>query len=185
MTFLYLVPTGMNDPEQPTWGSWAGRYGRNQNFKDQPYYWANLEDDWQGTLHRDNSLKRWAEHLQNDFRARMDWCVEDFSGANHPPVPRVDGGLRLQVAPGDTVSLDASGSSDPDGDALEFEWVVYPEVGGDSGSIPEIHDATSSKTSFVVPNVESPRPIHLILAVSDRSSPPLTRYARVILNVTQ
>ena len=27
MTFLYLVPTGMNDPEQPTWGSWAGRYG--------------------------------------------------------------------------------------------------------------------------------------------------------------
>jgi len=27
MTFLYLVPTGMNDPDQPGWGSWAGRYG--------------------------------------------------------------------------------------------------------------------------------------------------------------
>jgi len=30
MTFLYLVPTGMNDPEQPAWGSWAGRYGPMQ-----------------------------------------------------------------------------------------------------------------------------------------------------------
>ena len=26
MTFLYLMPTGMNDPMQPTWGSWGARY---------------------------------------------------------------------------------------------------------------------------------------------------------------
>src|SRR5258707_956793 len=35
MTFLYLVPTGMNDPDQPGWGSWAGRYGLNENFSGQ------------------------------------------------------------------------------------------------------------------------------------------------------
>jgi hypothetical protein len=184
MTFLYLVPTGMNDPEQPTWGSWAGRYGRNDNFKDKPYYWANLEDDWQGSRHRDNSLDRWAEHIQNDFRARMDWCVADFAGANHPPVPRVDGALRLHVAPGDTVALDASGSSDPDGDALAFEWVVYPVVDRDRGPTPQIRDPTAPKISFVVPDVKSPQQIHLIVIVSDRGAPPLTRYARVILNVT-
>src|SRR5207248_11546264 len=40
MTFLYLVPTGMNDPEQPTWGSWAGRYGLQEDAG-KPYYWAN------------------------------------------------------------------------------------------------------------------------------------------------
>ena len=36
MTFLYLIPTGMNDPDEPLWGSWAGRYGPNENFPDKP-----------------------------------------------------------------------------------------------------------------------------------------------------
>ena len=183
MTFLYLVPTGMNDPEQPTWGSWAGRYGRNDNFRDRPYYWANLEDDWQGSLHRDNSLKRWAEHIQNDFKARMDWCVKDFAEANHPPAPRVVGPLQKRAQPGDSVALDASGSNDPDENGLVFEWTTYPGVGSYRGPIPRIHDSSAPQTSFIAPNVESPQTIHLIVSVSDRGSPPLTRYARVIVTV--
>jgi hypothetical protein len=183
MTFLYLVPTGMNDPEQPAWGSWAGRYGRNPNFKDRPYYWANLKDDWQGSRHRDNSLKRWAEHIQNDFRARMDWCVKDFAGANHPPIPRVDQPLRLQVTPGATIAIDASRSSDPDGNSLDFEWMIYPNVGSDRSLVPKIHEATAPRAWFVAPDIESPQMIHVVVSVSDRGSPPLTRYARVIVNV--
>jgi hypothetical protein len=95
----------------------------------------------------------------------------------------VDGALRRQVAPGDTIVLDASGSTDPDGDELQFAWLVYPEVGGNQGSIPEIHDAAASKISFVAPDIKSPQMIHLVVVVSDAGSPPLTRYARVILNV--
>src|SRR5205085_1913370 len=75
MTFLYLVPTGMNDPEQPTWGSWAGRYARMPDAGERPYYWASAEDTWNGSTHRDNSLIRFAADLQNDFRARLNWCV--------------------------------------------------------------------------------------------------------------
>src|SRR5205814_3713606 len=60
MTFLYLVPTGMNDPQEPSWGSWAGRYGLQEGAKGRAYYWANLTDDWQGSRQRDNTLKRWA-----------------------------------------------------------------------------------------------------------------------------
>ncbi|MBI1832820.1 MAG: DUF1593 domain-containing protein [Planctomycetes bacterium] len=63
MSFLYLVPTGMNDPMQPTWGSWAGRYGLNDKDAPRPHYWANQKDHWEGTTHRDNTLKRWAIHL--------------------------------------------------------------------------------------------------------------------------
>src|SRR2546426_320837 len=85
MTFLYLAPTGLNDPNQPTWGSWAGRYGLNPNFPGRSYYWANQVDSWNGTTNRDNTLARWATHVQNDFRARLDWCVKDFAQANHPP----------------------------------------------------------------------------------------------------
>src|SRR5215813_10140818 len=101
MTFLYLVPTGMNDPEEPTWGSWAGRYGLNGEHKGKPYYWANQRDEWGGSTHRDNTLKRWAVHLQNDFRARLKWCVSDYAEANHPPVVKVKGDLKRAVAPGE------------------------------------------------------------------------------------
>src|SRR4051812_46250627 len=98
MTFLYLVPTGMNDPEQPTWGSWAGRYGLQKEGEKRAYYWANQKDDWQGTTHRENTLKRWAADLQNDFRSRLDWCVKDVKGANHAPEARVCGGRRREAA---------------------------------------------------------------------------------------
>ena len=183
MMFLYVVPTGMNDPEQPTWGSWAGRYGRNPNFNDRPYYWANLEDDWQGSRHRENTLKRWAAHLQNDFKARLDWCVTGVDGANHPPAPRVEGALRRTVAPGDRVSLNAGDSTDPDGDNLDFEWMFYPEAGSYTGALPPLADSISSQTSFVAPEVDATQTIHLIVAVSDKGSPPLTRYRRVIVTI--
>ena len=42
-------------------------------------------------IDRDNTLRRWAAHLQNDFKARLDWCVNDYPHANHPPVARVRG----------------------------------------------------------------------------------------------
>ncbi|MGV3723987.1 MAG: DUF1593 domain-containing protein, partial [Actinomycetota bacterium] len=85
MAFLYLVPTGMNAPEHPEWGSWGGRYGRNETTPGKPYYWSNQTDTWNGSTNRDNTLQRWAAALQNDFRARLDWCVQDRAHANHPP----------------------------------------------------------------------------------------------------
>src|SRR5438093_10739217 len=86
MTFLYLVPTGMNEPEHPEWGSWAGRYGLMPDAGGRTYFWANAEDVWEGSGHRENTLKRWAADLQNDFRARLEWCVKDYADANHPSV---------------------------------------------------------------------------------------------------
>ncbi len=183
MTFLYLVPTGMNDPERPTWGSWAGRYGRNETYPDQPYYWANQEDAWQGTTSRDNTLKRWAADLQNDFKARLDWCVKGFDRANHPPAAKVKGELRRTVSPGQTVVLDAGDSTDPDGDRLTFAWVYYPEPGSYRGPAPAIRDATSPRASLVAPEVDAARTLHIVLAVTDAGSPPLTRYQRIVLTV--
>jgi hypothetical protein len=183
MMFLYLVPTGMNDPEQPTWGSWAGRYGRNENHKERPYYWANQEDAWQGTTHRENTLGRWAVHLQNDFKARLDWCVTDFSAANHPPAPRVQGPLRRTVAPGAKVTLNAGETTDPDQNPLQFAWICYPEAGNYRGPVPALESAATAQASFVAPSVNAAQALHFILAVSDQGIPPLTRYRRVIVTV--
>jgi hypothetical protein len=183
MTFLYLVPTGMNNPDQPTWGSWAGRYGRQEINRDRPYYWANQQDTWQGTTNRDNTLKRWAVHLQNDFRARLDWCVKDVSRANHPPEPKVRGKLQREVATGDRVTLDARDSTDPDKQTLTYSWVYYPEPGNYRGPAPEIENANRALASFIAPKTDSPQTLHLLLIVTDNGSPPLTRYRRVIVTV--
>ena len=178
-TFLYLVPTGMNDPEQPGWGSWAGRYGLNTNYAGRPCYWANQFDAWNGVTNRDNTLRRWAVHLQNDFKARLDWCVNDFANANHPPVARVRGALRRTVKPGETVTLDASGSTDPDGHPIRFEWVYYPEAGTYRGEPVMIANAASARASFTAPGAGSEQSVHVILMVTDEGLPPLTRYQRV------
>jgi hypothetical protein len=184
MTFLYLVPTGMNDPEQPAWGSWAGRYGLNTNYSGQPYYWANQFDAWNGATNRDNTLRRWAAHLQNDFRARLGWCMNDVAPANHPPQAQVKAGTRRTVKPGERVTLDASGSTDPDGQPLRFEWVYYPEAGTYHGEPIEIAGAATAQASFIAPAVDAERTIHVILMVTDEGSPPLTRYQRVIVSLS-
>lgn len=182
-TFLYLVPTGMNDPEQPTWGSWAGRYGLNTNFAGRPYYWANQVDAWNGATNRDNTLGRWAAHLQNDFKARLDWCVTDFAHANHPPVARVAGELRRIARVGETVSLDASASTDPDQQPLRFEWIHYHEAGTYRGPRLEMVNAASKQASFIAPRVDTDQTVHAVLTVTDEGTPSLTRYQRVIVTV--
>ena len=48
-----------------------------------------------------------------------------------------------------------------------------------------IENAQSKEASFIVPkNAFKPGSLHIILAVTDNGTPPLTRYRRVIVNVT-
>jgi len=189
MTFLYLVPTGMNDPAEATWGSWAGRYGKNPEAGDRPYYWANQADAWRGTTHRDQSLARWAADLQNDFRARLDWCVEPVEKANHPPVVVVGGRggtdvRHVKAVAGGTVSLDAKGTSDPDGNKLAYEWFVYDEAGTYPGPV-KVADAGAAKASVAVPADAAGKTIHVVLAVRDDGTPSLTRYRRVVVECVE
>jgi hypothetical protein len=186
MTFLYLIPTGMNDSSQPTWGSWAGRYGRNETFAGFNYFWANQVDIWNGTTNRDNTLKRWAADLQNDFRARLDWCVRPFAAANHPPVPALNGALgkemvRLRAVPGSTVSFSAAGSQDPDNNKLSYEWFVYPEAGSYRGRI-SLAETNRLIASATIPG-DALGQIHLILRVTDNGVPPLSSYRRAVVEV--
>jgi hypothetical protein len=187
MAFLYLVPTGMNDPNKPAWGSWAGRYGPNEECPGQPYYWANQADTWRGTTSRDHTLARWAADLQNDFRARMDWCVKPRTQANHRPVAVVNRRpgmevLHLNARAGSLIELSATGSSDPDGDALACEWFVYGEAGTYPGgiSLSATHGLT---TRFTAPGVAKAETLHVILRLKDDGQPALCSYRRVVMTV--
>ncbi len=181
MTFLYLVPTGMNDPEHPDWGSWGGRYGPHEQYPGLPYYHANQKDASNGSTSRDNTLARWAADLQNDFRARLDWCVQPHDKANHPPVPKVEGPLRIQAKAGDSLTFGARGSTDPDGNNLTFQWIPYPEAGSFHFA-PRIEEKRAGMTMTAMPDAAG-KTMHLILRVTDDGTPPLSRYERIIVEV--
>jgi hypothetical protein len=188
MTFLYLVPTGLNDPNQPAWGSWAGRYGPREDAAGKPYFWANQVDAWNGTTNRDNTLARWAVHLQNDFRARLDWCIKPFNEANHPPRVVLNGVggsevLRLRTKPGTTLKLDAGATSDSDGQRLRFEWFQYPEPGTYRGQV-QIEGTATAVATVHVPDDAGGKSFHVIVAVTDEGNPPLTRYRRAVIEVS-
>lgn len=189
MMFLYLVPTGMNDPLNPTLGSWGGRYGRNEAFADRHYYWANQADTWQGSAHRDNTVARWAAALQNDFAARMDWCVADsFEKANHAPLAVLNNDetkdiLHIATKSGETVRLSAAGSSDPDADLITPQWFIYHEAGTYQGDIALVATQDHQAT-FAAPVVNAPQTVHAILQVQDNGKPGLTAYRRAVVTVS-
>ena len=184
MTFLYLVPTGMNNPDQPGWGSWAGRYGLQDEAVGRPYYWANETDSWNGTTHRDNTLSRWAPDLQNDFRARLDWCVKGRNDANHRPIAILNGKSGLEPVEvvsrvGENIKLSAGGSTDPDGNKMTFHWEVYPS------NTNNVRLQNSEEKSATVLSPNAPAQLHVVLTVRDDGNPALASYRRAIICVLQ
>ena len=204
-SFLNLIDNGLSDSEHPDWGGWGGRYEkylpRRQKWHLQQEtrpFWADAEDEVLGIdnrWHTDNhaTIWRWREAYQNDFAARMDWTIKPYKEANHPPVPTLGHSDRLNAKPGEEVKLSAEGSSDPDGDALSYNWFYYGEAGtlltssGTTGQPVAIKNFDQIKASFTVPTSRLMPPgvgtMHIILAVTDHGSPRLTRYRRVIVDV--
>jgi hypothetical protein len=204
-SFLNLIQAGLSDPEHPEWGGWGGRYElytpRLRKWHLAPEtrpIWTDAVDEVRGTdgqWHTSNhaTVWRWRAACQNDFAARMDWTIQPYDKANHPPVPRLAHAAQLTARPGERVQLSAVGTTDPDGDAVSYEWFYYDEAGsfvlasGRSGQPLAITGFDQPNASFIVPPLRTingaPGVMHLILAVTDHGAPRLTRYQRVRVTV--
>jgi hypothetical protein len=129
------------------------------------------------------TLWRWRTDFQNDFAARMDWCTKTYQEANHPPVPALGHPEEITVKSGEGFGLDASGTTDPDGDNLSYLWFNYPEAGSYKNPI-KIASAENAIGAYVIaPEVEKKETAHFILKVTDKGKPQLSRYKRVIVNI--
>lgn len=129
------------------------------------------------------TLWRWRDDFQNDFAARMDWTVKPVAASNHPPRPALSHPDRFTVKSGQGFGLDAGGTTDPDGDSLSYLWFTYPEAGTFKGKI-DISAENAIGVWVKAPIVDAPQTIHFILRVSDKGTPSLTRYRRIIVTVT-
>ena len=129
------------------------------------------------------SLRRWIDDANADFQARMDWTASaDFDAANHPPDVHVDTDLDLTLYAGQRIVIDASKSTDPDGDALDFDWSHYVEAGTYRGRV-ELVPSGPGKATFTAPQVSTRETVHILLAVRDDGGPPLSGYARLVVTV--
>jgi hypothetical protein len=87
----------------------------------------------------------------------------------------------IVAAPGKTIKL-ACNPTDPDGDKLSCNWWQYKEAGTCNSAV-TIKNADTKNASFVCP-AEPEKTIHIILEVQDNGKGhPLTRYARIIVNI--
>ena len=183
-SFLYVLPDGLSDPMHPQWGNWGGRFRRSGRGNE----YVDVADLWQGRRDARLTVARWRGAYQNEFEARMDWCVKPYDQANHSPSAVCNGDrsidvLHVNVKPGGRVELSAHGSSDPDGDGLYYKWWVYPEAGSYWAEA-EIDGSKEQKATVHIPQEAAGRTIHVILEVVDEGEPPLTAYRRVILEVS-
>jgi hypothetical protein len=211
--FLSLIPNGLNNSEHPEWGGWGGRYllykpdfsktkegGSIVTIAPETReIWTNAIDTYTPYLPKDfgravgrdtatftgykETLWRWRDDFQNDFAARMDWCLQSFEEANHPPVPVLSREERLTVKSGEKVFLDASNSTDPDGDNLSYLWFNYPEAGTLKEEVRIGGSENSHTVNFDVPEVNKKETIHFFLKVTDKGTPALSRYKRIIIEV--
>ncbi len=173
--FLYSIANGLRNHEHPTYGGWGGRFTKFNQFEK---VYTDAKDD--GDIKK--SLRRWVKDANNDFEARMDWCVKSYDEANHPPIVKTKGDKNITIKSGKKTSFDAEKTKDPDGDELKFKWWQYKEPGSFDGSM-EIETTNSKTVTFTAPRVSKPETIHLILEVSDNGSPSLKGYRRLIIEV--
>ena len=194
-SFLGLIDRGLGWEISPAYGGWGGRYALYQPAGETRLIWTDnaatrdrveVEKDRAETSNF-ATIWRWREQFQDDFAARMNWCVaDDFKKANHNPRPVINGNrstdvVMISAKTGSTVKLSAAGTdAGDDGQNVKVTWWIYREAGTLDGA--RFSQTNGLNTEVVLPSRSGT--VHVILQAEDDGTPPLTAYRRAILQVT-
>ncbi len=229
--FLGLIDNGLASAMSPSHGGWGGRYVWRRPHGEPRAFWTQGGDSYPGQASSRDTVRaadgreytsdqatiwRWREAFQHDFAARMAWTVLAPADANHNPQVVVNGEpgtapIAVRASVGTAITLDATGTRDPDGHAITYRWWFYPEAGtgvpgrpvvsaSPEGAAPPPATAASppaargerERPRVRVEGESTPRatvtPLvagvaHVILEVTDAGSPSLTSYRRVVLTM--
>ena len=201
-SFLYVMPNGLNDPEDPHQCGWAGYHERGLCADSLTTAWTS----WQKPV-RSISVaykRRFYPDELNDFCARMQWAAEGCGNLNpyvvlspqvefvHPltiegaSISMPNDTMNITVPPGVgkadvfSIRIDASKSFDPDGDNLTFLWWQQPEIGHTRLAI----EAADQPIATVrIPTDTKSDTIHLICEVHDDGPFHLVAYRRIIIAI--
>ena len=185
-SFLYVMPNGLNNPEDPHQAGWAGYHERGMCADSLTTAWTS----WQEPV-RSISVgykQRFYPDELNDFMARMQWAAEGKGNLN-PYVVIPNDTINITVTKKKKVkkgtmislSLDASKSFDPDGDNLQFSWWQQPEIGKTKV---KIEQADQPIATLRIPADAKGDTIHIICEVHDDGPYHLPAYRRIIIKNT-
>ena len=201
-SFLYVMPNGLNNPENPHQCGWAGYHERGICADSLTTAWTS----WQEPV-RSISVgykQRFYPDELNDFCARMQWAAEGRGNLNPyivispqvefvPPlvlegasIAMPNDTITITVPPGIqkgdviTIRMDASKSFDPDGDGLSFLWWQQPEIGRTKVTIDQ---SDQSIATLHIPIDTKGDTIHFVCEVHDDGPFRLVAYRRIIINI--
>ncbi len=188
--WIILINVGLRGLENANLGTWGGRLlvdeteqNRSKDYKER--------DPETGKKKKYFGGQRFMGDMLDEFVARADWAANRYEECNHAPVLTADS-LDLTAEKGETVTMSV-GLSDPDGDALKVNWLVYREaseyygeeretlsVASEAG---ETTETASSNTVTIPQDAETGDYIVVICRVQDEADAPMTRYAEFVIEV--
>ena len=180
-SFLYVMPNGLNDPDDPLQAGWAGYHERGMCADSLTTAWTSWQEPVR-SISVGYKTRFYPDELR-DFMARMQWA--DQGSGNHNPQVVVNGKkgiqpIHLTAKAGTVIRLDASKSKDADGDDLTFFWWQQPEIGNDKVVIT---NANKAKTDIRIPANAKNSTIHIICEVHDNGLFRLVSYRRICLEI--
>lgn len=182
-SFLNVIPNGLHNPEEPMQVGWGGYHIWTMTKDSTTCAWTSWQEPVKSIS--ETYYRQFYPSQLNDFIARIEWAEKGQGNRNPVAVVNGDNGtdaIVIMAKAGQTISLDASASFDPDGDGLTFKWW---QQDGISQAKATVSNATSSTVKVDMPTTFANDEIHIICEVHDQGKYALPAYRRVIIKATE